>query len=69
MPGQDETTVRPYRTSGPLDPSGRMFVVAARFWLADGTPMQGYLTPSSRGDATLGTIHPHIVNEAGQIGF
>ena len=40
--GQDETTVRPYRSDGPLDPSGGMFVVAARFWLADGILMQGY---------------------------
>ena len=68
-PDQDETTVRPYRAAGPLDPSAGMFVVAAHFWLADGTPMQGYLTPPPRGDSGLGTIQPTIVTEAGQVGF
>ena len=35
--GSDESTVRPYTASGPLDPKERMFVVRAVFTLADGS--------------------------------
>jgi hypothetical protein len=68
-PDQDEATVRPLSFSGTLDPSAGMFVVAARFRLADGTEMRGYLTPPSGGDRGLGTIQPQIVTESGQVGF
>jgi hypothetical protein len=40
--GQDEATVRPFDVSGALDRSDGMFVVRARFTLADGTQMLGY---------------------------
>jgi hypothetical protein len=68
-PDQDEATVRPYSFSGTLDPSVGMLIVAARFWLADGTQLRGYLTPPSSDDRSLGTIQPQIVTDSGQVGF
>ena len=56
--GQDESTVRPYTASGPLDPADRMFIVRAAFTLADGSKMQGYLTPPARGDDSPGALQP-----------
>jgi hypothetical protein len=67
--GQDETTVRPYAVDGPLDPSAGMFVVRARFALADGTLMSGYLTPPVQGDAGLSTLQPVIIAPEGQVAF
>lgn len=67
--GQDETTVRPYLSAGALDPSMGMFVVRARFQLADLTAMWGYLTPAVQGDDSLGTLQPVIVSSAGQVLF
>ena len=69
-PDQDEATVRPYSYSGALDPSSGMFIVAASFWLADGTPMHGYLTPApSTNMRSLGTIQPQIIFARGQVSF
>ena len=66
--GQDEATVRPYDAQGTLDSTKGMFIVRARFTLADGTPHVGYLTPSA--DAhDLGTVQPQIVTDNGQVGF
>lgn len=67
--GRDESTVRPYTPSGPLDPTDRMFVVRAVFTLADGTRMRGYFTPPGRGDASIGTLQPIIVTGRGQVRF
>src|SRR5207302_3482510 len=67
--GQDETTVRPYAVDGPLDPAAGMFVVRARFGLADGTLMSGYLTPPVQGEADLSTFQPIIITPAGQVVF
>jgi hypothetical protein len=67
--GQDESTVRPYTASGPLDPSERMFVVRAVFTLADGSRMQGYCSPPLRGDDSMGTLQPIIVTDRGQVRF
>jgi hypothetical protein len=67
--GQDESTVRPHTAPGPLDPADRMFVVRAAFTLADGSRMQGYLTPPARGDDSPGTLQPIIVTERGQVRF
>lgn len=66
---QDELTVRPYIVDGPLDPAERMFVVRAVFNLADGSRMRGYLTPPSRGDASVGALQPIIVTDQGQVRF
>ena len=67
--GRDESTVRPYTASGPLDPADRMFVVRAVFTLADGSRMRGYFTPPGRGDAGVGTLQPIIVTDRGQVRF
>jgi hypothetical protein len=68
-PDQDETTVRPVPTSAALDPSESSYLVAARFKLADGTQMQGYLTPPAADDKGLGRIQPLIITDRGQVGF
>jgi hypothetical protein len=67
--GQDESTVRPYPASGPLDPADRMFVIRAVFTLADGSRMQGYFTPPRGDDDSIGTLQPIIVTERGQVRF
>jgi hypothetical protein len=67
--GQDEATVRPYEASGALDPSDGMFVVRAAFTLADGSKMQGCLTPPVQCDDGLGRLQPVIVTERGQVLF
>ena len=67
--GQDEATVRPFKTSGPLDPADRMFVVRAAFTLADGSRMKGYFTPPVRGNDSIGTLQPIIVTKRGQVRF
>jgi len=46
-----------------------MFVVRAVFTLADGSKMQGYVTPPGRGDANIGNLQPIIVTGRGQIHF
>jgi hypothetical protein len=55
--------------SGELDPTAGMFVVRARFRLADGTEMRGYLTPPVQGESGLGTLQPIIVTPTGQVLF
>jgi hypothetical protein len=67
--GQDETTVRPYPINGELDTTEGMFVIRARFALADGTIMQGYLTPPTPDDSGLGTLQPIILTPHGQVMF
>jgi hypothetical protein len=67
--GQDEATVRPY-ADGPANPGAGMLAVRAKFILADGTLMAGYLTPPiarDRGD--LGIIQPQIITTTGQVSF
>jgi hypothetical protein len=46
-----------------------MFVVRAVFTLADGSLMQGYLTPPRGGDDSIGTLQPIIVTDRGQVRF
>src|SRR5687768_12323434 len=67
--GQDEATVRPYDASGEVDPSQGMFIVRARFALADGTRASGYMTPPVEGDSSLGTLQPAVVVPDGQVSF
>ncbi len=67
--GQDEATVRPWHVEGPLDPSDGMFVVRAKFVLADGTAFAGYITPPEDGEGSLGALQPVIVTDSGQVGF
>jgi hypothetical protein len=67
--GQDEATVRPHSVAGPVDPADGMVIVKARFTLADGTSMPGYLTPPSPDSGGLGTIQPQIITQRGQVPF
>jgi hypothetical protein len=67
-PGQDEATVRSYRIEGLLNSSDGMFVVRAKFKLADGTEQTGYLTPGHEA-SDLGSVQPQIVTANGQVGF
>lgn len=64
---QNESTVRPHRASGPLDPTDRMFIVRANFTLADGAQMKGYLTPPMRDQNNVSTMQPIIVTGRGQV--
>ena len=67
--GRDESRVRPYTASGPLEATDGMFVVRAVFTLADGSKMRGYFTPPGRGDAGIGILQPIIVTDRGQVRF
>jgi hypothetical protein len=67
--GQDEATVRPHTIKEMLDSASGMFVIRASFELADGTSMQGYMTPPRQGDTDLGTVQPVIVSDQGQVIF
>ncbi|QFZ91813.2 hypothetical protein [Synechococcus elongatus] len=67
--GQDEATVRPYEGNQPLNPTDGMFIVCAHFLLADGTRMQGYLTPPVQGDSSLGTLQQTIFKIEGRVSF
>lgn len=68
--GQDEATVRPYSSTGPADPGAGMLAVRATFTLADGSTMQGYLTPPTPRDrGNLGIIQPHILTPDRQVSF
>ncbi|MYM69172.1 hypothetical protein GTP45_20355 [Pseudoduganella sp. FT55W] len=67
--GQDEATVRPASPSILDDALAGQFVAAARFTLADGTRMYGYLSPGSFGSCDLGSIQPAIVTDNGQVSF
>jgi hypothetical protein len=68
--GQDEATVRPLMETEreAFDPMEGMYVVGARFTLADGGVHVGYLTPCEDPE-DMGTIQPQIVTEKGQVGF
>jgi len=67
--GQDEATVRPYLFEGSLDPSDGMFIARARFALADGTTLPGYMTLPFQGDAGLATLQPVVLTTKGQVLF
>jgi hypothetical protein len=66
---QDEATVRPIETVGPVDPKAGMFIVKAMFTLADGSHAIGYLTPPVKGENSLGTLQPAIVTDKCQVSF
>ena len=66
--GQDEATVRPVVTAPPLDPGAGMFIVRARFSLADGTKHTGYLTPA-KDPKDFGRVQPQIITDRGQVPF
>ncbi len=75
LEGQDERTVRPYHASPPLDLKKAYFIVRARFHLADGTQMVGYIKPIKlSGSGFMDPVipvdmNPVIVTEQGQVTF
>ena len=67
--GQVEATVKPHILIPPLDPGQGMFVMRAYFILADGSRMEGYLSPPCQDDNSLGIIQPTIITLQGQVSF
>lgn len=70
----DEETFRPWSRACPADPSKGMFLVACDATLADGSRLQGFLTPSAergRQEAdALGIVQPHLFLPSGKaVGF
>jgi hypothetical protein len=78
-PGQDEATVRPVKNHGGLDLRSSSYQVRARFKLADGTELLGFVTVSEIPDDGIITIEgdtyrnskhqPVILTSHGQVGF
>ena len=67
--GQDEATVRPVILNNLQDALAGLCIAKARFKLADGSAMYGYLTPGIPGSSDLGSIQPAIVTNSGQVSF
>ena len=67
--GQDEAAVGPYSVAGPADSAEGTLVVKARFTLADGTTMFGWVMPPSPDFSGLGTIQPQIITPGGPVSF
>lgn len=61
--------MRPYSSAGPGNPEDGTLVVKARFTLADGTTMYGWLTPPFGQFSGLGTIQPQIITAEGPVSF
>jgi hypothetical protein len=67
--GQDETTVRPYHFSPPLDPRKHGLLVRTDFELADGTRMIGTIDcPYGKG-ASVSDTGPVIITKQGPVLF
>ncbi len=67
--GQDEATVRPVDLNNLQDALAGLCVAKARFKLADGSAMCGYLTLGIPGDSYLGSLQPAVVTNIGQVSF
>src|SRR3974390_959062 len=67
--GQDESTMRPFEHSGPLDTSKQQLFVKAHFTLADGTRFRGWLPARWFGESDFGTLQPVIFADGEQIHF
>jgi hypothetical protein len=65
--GQNESTVRPYRKTFPLNPVSGSYVIKADFILADGTRKIGFLSSSSHGATNISAVQPTIVTEHGHV--
>lgn len=65
----DEQTFRPWDGPVPVSPNDGMFLVRARFTLADQASLDGFLTPAtsgSTGDRSLGEIQPQLFLPSGE---
>jgi hypothetical protein len=63
----DEETFRPWTGALPVDPAGGMFLVAAKFALADESDYPGFLTPAvgEPSDHQIGDIQPQLFTPRG----
>ena len=65
----DEETFRPVSEGQVVDPTAAMYLVAAEVTLADGTRLDGFLTPAPPG-ADMGSWQPQVFTEdGGMLGF
>lgn len=67
----DEETFRPFLESLPAGPSSGMLLVHAALTLADGTPLEGFVTPAfpedvAGPDSGLGTMQPQLFLPSGR---
>lgn len=63
----DDETFRPWKKSLPVAPSQGMFLISANFELADGTTLQGFVTPQEdTEEIDLGIIQPQVFLPSGQ---
>jgi hypothetical protein len=66
----DEETFRPWTGSLPVDPEEGMLLVAAELTLADGTTLEGFVTPAlpdaSDEPELLGTVQPQLFLPSGR---
>ncbi len=75
VPGQNEKTLRPYLIPPPLDREQAYFVVRARFILANGASLTGFLKPLRQNEDKLMQplipydLNPVIVTYHGQVPF
>jgi hypothetical protein len=67
----DEETFRPWTSDIPVSPDDTMYIVAAKFQFADGTTMNGFLTPDNgqKEENELGSLQPNLLTVDGPIGF
>jgi|CXWL01.1.fsa_nt_gi hypothetical protein len=64
----DEETFRPWLSKLPVSPAETSFLVAADFVLADGTMLQGFITPQNAQEAAdLGALQPYIFASNGSL--
>jgi hypothetical protein len=69
----DEETFRPHTEDAPVNPTDGMYLISARFRLADGSSFKGFITPAQpkeQGDGVLGLIQPQMYLPSGErVGF
>jgi hypothetical protein len=67
----DEESFRPWAGNTPVDPNSAMFLVKSTFVLADGTVLDGFITPASDTNSdtakVLGVIQPCIFTPSGKV--
>lgn len=69
----DEETFRPWDGSLPVSPHEGTFLVAARFTLAGGSELSGFVTPQPgswvrRAQLDVGILQPHVFTRSGHLG-
>ena len=63
----DEETFRAWKGDLPVSPEGGLFLVAAKFALADGREFQGFVTPQCAGEPfNLGIAQPQLFFPSGK---